>query len=362
MIILAFVIHLFFAWFQFSGDVGNHLVWGQFILNSPAGLYWHDFSPVSAANYPPLAMFIFACALWLYRFCSTSIIFLNQTFDFFPSILVPFILDIHTQMLFLKLPAIIASILIGFILYRRRNLTIDYRLATTIYLFNPAVIYLSSVWGQTEPVTGLLIILAFLSPSVVISVVIFALSALIKQTTLWLLPVFIIFSFRRSVAKTFIGSAIALALFALSYQPFLHSISIATPFVLYFSTLQGSSQVIADQAWNIWSFIMPASLPDSTILFGLSVRVLSIISLVISYAAIIFYQFKHPKSSPFIPLLLSSLAAFFLQTRVHERHLYPALLFCLFLPWPKKVILPLYILISIFFMANLYWSLRLPFI
>ena len=356
IIFTSFLLRLFVAWFQYSGDLGNHLAWGQFILHSPMGLFSHDFTPVSVPNYPPLAMFIFAVCLWTYQSLTAAIIWLNGISPLFPSSLVPLFQDSHMPMLFMKLPALLADLVIGVIILKRS------RILGLLYLFCPATIYLSSVWGQIEPLTGLLVLLSFLSPSVIAGVLLFTLAALTKQTALWIAPVFLVFTLRRSVSRSLLAALLALIIFVLSYQPFLSTPSLLSPFTIFLSTLQGSSQVIADQAWNLWSFLVPATSPDSTPIFGIPIRSLSITSLFIAYICVLLYQFKVTKKTPFPALFLISLAAFFLQTRVHERHLYPALLFSLFLPLPKKIIIPLYILISVFFMANLYWSLRLPFI
>ncbi|KKR85020.1 MAG: hypothetical protein UU32_C0042G0003 [Candidatus Woesebacteria bacterium GW2011_GWB1_41_10] len=50
----------------------------------------------------------------------------------------------------MKLPGLFGDIGIGYLIYKFTKS----KLFTSFYIFNPAVIYLSSVWGQTEAFVG----------------------------------------------------------------------------------------------------------------------------------------------------------------------------------------------------------------
>jgi hypothetical protein len=131
----------------------------------------------------------------------------------------------------------------------------------------------------------------------------------------------------------------------------------------YLATLGGSSSGVSDAAWNFWYLLYPTGAEDSVRLGLFSVRTISIFLLVLILIFFIYRLTKHYSLRTFLKYLFSwSLAVFFLQTRVHERHLAPALVFGLlaFTESPKWWIG--FAGLSLFHFLNLFLTLKIPFI
>jgi Gpi18-like mannosyltransferase len=364
LLLLALMVRLFLIYFQYSGDVLNHLAWGRGTLEGLLGFYNKDFPGFNSPNYPPLTIYLFAFSSWLYQIVNQLIIFLNQSIKIFPSTLVPAMETLNMQAAFLKLPAIFADLGIGWLIYRLSSKT----LLSALYLFNPAVIYISTIWGQIEsiPIFFILLSLYFAinvkgrTLDMFLSHVFFTLAILSKQTALWLLPIFLVLWLKNRPFKTLLqGLTLQVAIFILLYLPFTHGLT--QPFTIYLKTLAGSSSLVSDAAWNIWHFIYPISTQDSIILLGLPVRIWSISLLTISITYIT-YQFAKQKLNLYQSLFWLSMVAFFIQTRVHERHLFPALVFFLLAYKPSWRMITGFLTLTLFHLFNLYWSLGLLFI
>jgi Gpi18-like mannosyltransferase len=371
LIFLALILRLIFLFPQYSGDVKNHLVWGNSFLLSPDGFYSRHFPGFNDANYPPVAIYLFALSNLLLLGIRNLFLFLNNLLPVFPSFLVPLFDHDNMRFGFLKLPGIIADLGIGLLIFKFfefRKVRHPYLLAS-LYFFNPAVIYLSSVWGQIEPITNFFLLLSLYTAlqaktdkSKMLSIVYFVLAALTKQTSLWFAPFYLFVWLKELPLKTIIlGVIAAVSLFFASYLPFG-----LLPFAAlknYLATLGGSSSGVSDAAWNFWFALYPAGAEDSVRLGLFSVRTISIFLLVLILIFFIYRLTKHYSLRTFLKyLFLWSLAVFFLQTRVHERHLAPALVFGLlaFVETPAWWLG--YLNLSLFHFLNLFLTLKIPFI
>ena len=145
-------------------DILNHVDWGiRFLSLGPKKFYENIFWGVSWPNQPLATMLLFA-----FSAVSKNIIFgfielLNQTFSFFPSFIIPFI-ESNINVWMVKLPFIFADIGLAFLIYKIVN---KFRpsvakLAALFFLFNPIVIYNSTIWGQTDSLINLLAVLVFI--------------------------------------------------------------------------------------------------------------------------------------------------------------------------------------------------------
>ena len=361
LLLAALLARLGLAYFQYSGDVNNHLIWGHSFLESgPFGFYGRHFPGFNDANYPPLAIYLFGLSVFLYQITLSFFQYLNNLIGAFPSALIPLWQSGNMQAAFLKLPAILADIGIGYLIYRLTKK----KLLAAIYLFNPAVFYISAVWGQIESLPIFFLILSFflIPRRYYLSHLAFVLAVLSKQTALWLLPIFLIAWLKQSDLKTLLqGLALQAVIFFLLYLPFaLPQAAIAS----YLATLSGSSTLVSDQAFNLWHWLFAgARIEDNLPFLGLTVRLWSLLLLALALLFICYrlwrrYSLKVAADS----LFWLSLFAFFFQTRVHDRHLAPALPFLLLTSYSPKPKLFFYVALSVYHMINLYLSLGLPFL
>src|SRR3989344_8529408 len=280
LLLAALLVRLSLAYFQYSGDVNNHLVWSQsFIGEGAAGFYSRHFPGYNDANYPPLAIYLFGLSVFLYQITLSFFQYLNNLIGAFPSALIPLWQSGNMQAAFLKLPAISADIGIGYLIYRLTKK----KLLAAIYLFNPAVFYISAVWGQIEslPIFFLVLSYFFLPRRYYLSHLAFVLAILSKQTALWVLPIFLIAWLKQSDLKTLLqGLTLQAVIFFLLYLPFaLPPAAIAS----YLTTLSGSSTLVSDQAGNLWHWLFAgAPIEDNLPFLGLTVRLWSLLLLALA--------------------------------------------------------------------------------
>lgn len=369
VLFFALLLRLVLVYPQFSGDIKNHLAWANGFLSNPVGFYGHHFPGFNDANYPPLAILLFSISNLFLLVINTIFNFLNSTIPVFPSFLVPLFSSQNMQMGFLKLPGIVSDIGTGWVIYSiLQKRQAKYSLLTaSLYLFNPAVIYISSVWGQIESITIFFLIyslyLALFSKQKYLSLLMFAFGALTKQTVLWFSPLYLFLWYSEMDWQSIIkGLLMGVTIFFISYLPF--GLLPVDALKNYFSTLSGSSNVVADAAWNLWYFFFPAKgTPDSVSMGILTVRQTSIILLILVLIILMIYLVKkYSRERFFLAIFIWSLAVFFLQTRVHERHLAFALPFLLLTPGIAKRYYLDYLALSIYHLSNLYFTLRLPFV
>ncbi len=360
---LGLLLRIVISYFQYSGDIKNHLVWANGFISNPLGFYDKKFPGFNDPNYPPLAIILFGASHLFYSFCKWVVLSLNS-FPLFPSSLVPLMLSENIVFAFLKLPSIISDVVLAWLIYKslQKKAPKTSFFFSLLFLFNPAVIYVSSVWGQIESITMLFLFLSFQNQSSSKSLFYFTLATLTKQTALWLLPFYLLIWLKNiNFMQLVKGSLIAFLTFFGLYLPF--SLSPYSAISSYFATLSGSSTVVSDAAWNLWYFLLPLGTNDNYQVLGLSIRFISIVSLVaLLFCLLVKHWNSKVKDNIANTLFFWSFFVFFLQTRVHERHLYPALVFLLVSTFgflPKTI---LFIILSIFYYLNLSWSLRLPFI
>lgn len=363
IIFLAFILRLAISHYQYSGDIKNHFVWANSFLSSSFNFYNHHVSGYNDPNYPPLAIYLFALSRQLYKVSTSLVLFLNKI-PLFPSSIVPFILSENVQYAFLKLPGIISDLVIGYLIYIYKKKENDKKALfwSSLFLFNPATIYVSTVWGQIESITTVFLVLSYLNISLPISIIYFCLATLTKQTALWVLPIYLIYWLeKQGVLKVVGGVLVAIFVFFVSYLPFgLLPLSALSNF---FQTLNGSSTVVSDAAWNLWSFFYQPGTEDSLKILFISIRTFSIISLTTILFLTTKYILKNRKAVDYANILtLWSVFVFILQTRVHERHLYFAPVFLLLSKLNYKIKTVTFIILSIYYYANLFTSLKLPFI
>ncbi len=371
LILLALAVRISICFFQYSGDVKNHIVWADSVISQGTyGLYLRHFAGFNDVNYPPVSIMFFSVSRVFYQAVGSFIHWQNFHAKFLPSVSVPFIESENAAAGFMKFPSILADVFIGLLIFliAKKNHQSNPLPLASLYWFNPAVIYVSSVWGQIESIPLLFLISSFYllsrkkSHDYWLSHFCFVLAVLSKQTALWLLPVYLVIWWRQgSVQKLFKGLLLQFLAFFIIYSPFTPPPNAISSFVV---TLAGSSTLISDQAYNLWYLLYAGQrLNDSIRLLGLSVRLWSVIFLVFSYLFIVYKLIKKFSISLAAnSLFWLSLAAFFLQTRIHERHLAPALLFVLLTNFQPKTKITLFLFLSVYHLANLYTGLRLPFI
>ncbi|MBI2011981.1 hypothetical protein HYS91_04390 [Candidatus Daviesbacteria bacterium] len=258
----------------------------------------------------------------------------------------------------LKMPAIIADLILAFLVFKllgKKKLAL---FAAIVVLFNPAFLFNSSIWGQIDSILTLFLFLSIYylnSKRLTLSSIFIALAILIKPQAIALVPVYCFYLLKYPSLRHFLQltlSSIAV-IFFLSL-PFFPSEPILGIWKLFFRMVE-DYQFISLYAYNFWGMI-GFWINDSTIWQGISYKHWGYI-LLIFYWLIIFYSYFKRKFFFFSLSTLAFLSFFFLPTRVHERYLYPALIFLIIfaIQIKNKWLILLYFILSLIHFLNLYY-------
>lgn len=260
----------------------------------------------------------------------------------------------------LKLPSIIAEIILGIFIYQQLFKKSDAwaKVGTGLFLLNPAFIFNSSVWGQIDGILSLMLILSvhFLSQKkLILSSIFLSLGFLIKPQAIALLPLFALFFIKNLSIRNLLQIALPslLTVFVLSLPFFLNQ-----PFL---GLLKLFSKMVSDYpqtslfAYNFWG-IIGSWISDSTLWSSLSYQTWGYI-LLASYWTTIGYFYFTKKLSLYALATLATLGFFFLPTRVHERYLYPAIVFLILTTayFKSRFLLLLTGTLSLLHLLNLYY-------
>lgn len=262
--------------------------------------------------------------------------------------------------LILKIPSIIAELLLGIIVYQlvAKKSSLWATVAAIVILFNPAFIFNSSVWGQIDGLLSLMLILSIFllnRKKLILSSIFFGLGFLIKPQAVALSPVFILFLIKDLSIKNF---------FKLTIPALLIVFPLSLPFFLnrpFSGVLELFSKMVSDYpytslfAYNFWG-IVGSWVPDNTLWNGLSYQTWGYILLAIYWIIIGYFYFKK-KLSFFALVTFATMGFFFLPTRVHERYLYPAIVFLILSStiYKSRLLIALTGILSLIHFLNLYY-------
>jgi dolichyl-phosphate-mannose--protein O-mannosyl transferase/Gpi18-like mannosyltransferase len=376
LLLLGLFVRLMFVGNEgFKTDVSTYTAWAIALGERGFGSFY---STIGFADYPPGYFYILAAVghFWRLFFAAHD-----------PGYAV--------LRLLVKLPAILADLCVGALLYAivRRFAGVALALgAAAFYVLNPATIYISALWGQVDSIAGALALLAIYAllrsedPStratgslginsetgwIVFAWLSFAYSLLIKPQAAVLLPLLVAFAFvdparrRARVIATGLGGAAAIVLALLLAEPFHPSNPIAA-FVWLIERYAYGSNVYAYNtvnAFNLWALRGTLWLPDNQYIprpgFGLPQYAWGI-ALVIAALALIVWRYVQERTSRALleGCAVAALAFFVLATRMHERYLFNGLLFCVAcIPFARRYLWGAAVL-SVVLFANLVYSLQ----
>lgn len=380
-LILALLIRVPLLFLDYSFDLNNHIIWATDALNNGlSGYYQTQSSEIYATmypNYPPLSIWLFTLVYYVWLGLFKILWWINLQIPAFPSFLVLWVESRGFLAGLLKIPSLIFDFGLAGIVY----LTVkkispqkpkQWFMAAGLILFNPAIIYISSFWGQIDiiPITMSLIAfyLALFTKKPQLSLVIFTLGLLIKPTTLVYLPIYGYLLYQRfPLQKILAGLFWSNLVFWLSFLPFFQHGNLALfPYQIFVNRIltTQSIQNINNSALNAWLLIPNATqLKDLTpAVFNLSFRQVGYILTAIAYLSIFLLYRRWPKKplSFFLAQFLTSLAAFLFLTRMHERYILLSLPFLVIITVIRKRFLFCYWLFSGIAFLNIYKSFAIP--
>lgn len=276
-----------------------------------------------------------------------------------------------SQEILFKLPATLADFATAYIIYlilKRKSENIALW-ASTLYLFNPAVFFNSSLWGQVDAVGALLLLASIyllLKNHFILSGFFIGLSLTMKPIYFLALPILGLILWQKKVRKknwwqecrplrNF--SAAALAGILLVSLPF----SLTNPFGMLIERYQLAFSVYpftSVNSFNFWAIGNRWWQSDLTRFWGLTYQYWGslVVFLVLGLGLLLLWQ-KKREENIWLVLTTVFLVMFSFSTRTHERHIFTVFPFLTILAGLNVFYwLPLLIL-SIVSIANLYFAL-----
>lgn len=332
---------------SFQVDMNAWYAWADRLVN----LNWSKFyDPNIWTHYTPGYFYILWFLGWIKKiFMITNTVFLLQLFKF---------------------PNNLADIFIAVLIYKiiakySKNWAI---IGSILYLFNPAIIFNSSIWGQADSLLALLMLGSlywFLKNKYNFGAIFFALAFLVKPQAVFLAPVIFIYLFKEKKIKKIILSALVflVTILVLSWPFFPNDRLLGLPKLIL--QMGNDYPYTVLHAFNFWQIFGNFKL-DNKLFAGISLNIIGLCLYYLVSLGLLTKVIFQKKQSIFFLFFSSTLLlfSFFLfPTRVHERYLLPMLPFLLVSGCLSQSIfllvnyglISLIHFINIFYVYNLYY-------
>jgi dolichyl-phosphate-mannose-protein mannosyltransferase len=334
------------GWFGHSGDLATFMSWARRLATvGPAdfwsGSYWCDYLPGYLLVLWPLG--------WLAR-----------------------VIPSEAHILLFKIPSILADLATAYLIWRatRAKLGRGHLWLPTIYLFNPAILFNATLWGQVDSFHALFLVWGLYltearRPGLAGAVLGFAVA--VKPHSVALLPVVLVMALRRrfSWGQLALGGGMIVLVFAATFVPFAGT---AWPPDVYrliearFSATMGEYGFATVNAMNFWYLLGYNWVEDGVILLGgYTLGEVAAWTCLLGIAAVLAQVCERRRVGRSVAYQAAGLVyiiVFLFVTRAHERHVFPAFAFLtMALAWRRAALLPLGLL-SATYCVNLFYAWR----
>lgn len=240
-----------------------------------------------------------------------------------------------------KMPAMLADLGTGYLIYRvasKKFKELGAALLSMLYLFCPLVILDSAVWGQTDSVFTLFVVLTCYLVSqkkLIPSYFVFAIAILIKPQSVIFTPILIYgiidqvfledFQWKKFFKNLILG-LLAIAMIGLLMMPFHFQEALAQ----YKDTLSSYPYATVN-AYNIWAMLGLNWGAQDTVRLGLTCQTWGTIAilLVVAVSALINFRCKKTEGKYYYVGAFIIASVFMFSVRMHERYLFPVAAFLL---------------------------------
>ncbi len=317
-------------------DVGSYESWALRMVDvGPARMYQHGYF----LDYPPGYLYL----LWAAGTAARALGLSGEM-----------------QRIMIESPAIAGDLLLGgliFALVRKSAPAYLAYAAMALFALNPALLYDTVVWGQSDSIPALLMLLSILmllEREYELGWGLGALAVLTKPQALALMPVLGLWTLIKGERQDWLRSALAFAAFGLvTIAPFQIGHPWSWLFELYSSTA-GYYHETAVNAFNLMALIFGLRRDDGIAVLGVSCFALGMTLVAAMYALVAYLLWRRSDGTG---LLLASFVAitgfFVLAPRMHERYLYPALVILIPLAIESPAALAIFGALTLTFLFNL---------
>jgi predicted membrane-bound dolichyl-phosphate-mannose-protein mannosyltransferase len=220
---------------------------------------------------------------------------------------------------------------LAYVFFRRQDRPRAALVAALLIALNPALLFDTVAWGQTDSLLTLAMLLSALmlfEEEYEIGWSLAAVGLLIKPQAISLLPVLGLWTLLRADWRNWWRAALAFAAtLVIGVAPFQIGHPIAWLPQLYLTTM-GYYHETSVNAFNFMALLGGIRQNDAAELFGVSYFTIGLAMLAPLYAFITFLLWRNPSRRNLIYALFIAVFGFFLLApRMHERYIYPALVF-----------------------------------
>ena len=352
LFLLAFIIRILFAMYHkgFLTDTGCFWAWAMRVYEGGFGAFY---SPDSFTDYPPGYMYILYFIGMLHSKLSLGYLSAGS-------------------LLLLRLPAILCDLLAGYFLYRCANKNHTEKVGfyfAMAYLFNPATILNSSIWGQVDAIYALLIvsiILLLMEGKTIPAYFVYGLGILVKPQVLIFTPILLYGIWEHVFVKDFSFKKFCQNLLS-GVLAILCTILLALPFgpdkvITQYTDTLSSYPYATVNAYNFWGLLGKNWMhQESSFLFTTYQNVGTFMLVFLTLlSGVIFYLCRKCKERYFVTASFIIITTFLFSVRMHERYLFPAMLLLLFtfLYRRHKAFVLSYGFISVSHFLNVWYVLR----
>ena len=341
----AFALRIVLApWVAHMGDMGAFMGWGQRLADANVGPakfwaddYWCDYLP----GYLLILRVLGEVAAKI----PDKLVLLHT-----PGTTIA----VHLHILLYKLPNLIADVVTAWLIWRltREKMGRRHLWLPAAYLFNPAVLLNSTLWGQADSIhaLGLVAGLYLLTRRrVIIAGLVLGYALAIKPHSLVLLPLALAYALRQRMAWWRVALAVIAvpAVFAITFLPFNGWSVLTLPHLIRarFAATMGEYGAATINSFNLWYLAGDNWVPDSRIIWGgYAIRTIAYFLCITGLIAILLrylWQRRDRTSGLWEASALAYLVVFLFVTRAHERHVFPYFaLLAVALAWRRAAVLP----------------------
>lgn len=290
-------------------DVYWYRTWA---VDLPNGLFTvYDRAADISLDYPPVYLFFLYPIGKIYEIIGTDA-------------------HVYIQMLLMKFWPIVFDVLCSLVLYLIcvRYSPLSGLFAAGAWAMNPSLLFNTSVWGQTDQLMALLLLLAFWfleEERPVLCCVAFAVAGLTKYQSLFFTPVFLLELYTRTNLKSVLkGIGAAAATVIAVFLPFM--VGARNP-LLFFDVYFGGAgkypycTLNAYNLYGIFGLNWTHRIEDNAPLFGgFTYAMLSNLMLAASLVLLIYLYLKGRRTCGWVGGLLFMQCLFMFMTRMHERY------------------------------------------
>lgn len=373
---------------QAHDDLGIQIEWGKWMYdqNSVSGLYNNNIWGGLWPNHPPLISWLYFEAykihsqlMWymsslgnfiaLYRLAPTKFLWFFNFTKWFGETKLENTVYPFGVVVVIKQIMVMADFCIAWIIYKicKKN-KVNWKKYVLVYLLLPFSWFLSAVWGQSNQLSFLFLIVSFIlltTKRSIWSLLLYAIAINLKPDCIFLIPLFLFIWIKQkqSWRNLFLGTLLAGVFSIWTVSWFLLDGKLLDLLSLLRTRLNTGDGLLTLNAYNFWYIFYP--FPSKMVLD--SMLYLWIPAKIWGYVFWIFItglSFKLIKKIKiekiFLTIFMISFGGWLFMTGMHERYAFIGLVSLLFYSIYQKMYFKYFIVLSIIYFLSMFFVFPLP--